>query len=75
MRPAGIYKNRDLLTYISRSADFRLWLIFMFKIFVIGRFLSSADSSELIFYLCVGPTVSAFMPRVHARGVGLEVNI
>ena len=28
MRPAGIYKSRDLLTYISLSADFRLWQIF-----------------------------------------------
>ena len=28
MRPAGIYKNHDLLTYISRSAEIRLWSIF-----------------------------------------------
>ena len=28
MRPAGICKNHDLLTYISWSADFRLWPIF-----------------------------------------------
>ena len=27
MRPAGIYKSHDLITYISRSADFRLWQI------------------------------------------------
>ena len=28
MGPAGIYKSHDLLTYISRSADFRLGPIF-----------------------------------------------
>ena len=28
MRPAGIYKSHDLLTYISRSAELRLWPIF-----------------------------------------------
>ena len=46
MRPAGIYKSHDLLTYILQSADFRHWLIlFMVKNFVIGRFLSSTDGS------------------------------
>ena len=28
MRPAGIYKSHDLMTYISRTAKFRLWPIF-----------------------------------------------
>ena len=28
MRSAGIYKNHDLLTYISWSADCKLWPIF-----------------------------------------------
>ena len=28
MRPAGIYNSHDLLTYISRSADFILWPVF-----------------------------------------------
>ena len=28
MRPAGIYKTHDLMTYISQSANFRLWPIF-----------------------------------------------
>ena len=28
MRPAEIYKSHDLLTYISPSANFRLWPIF-----------------------------------------------
>ena len=28
MRPAGIYKSHDLMTYMSRSVDFRLWQIF-----------------------------------------------
>ena len=28
MRSAGIHKNHDLLTYISRSADCKLWSIF-----------------------------------------------
>ena len=28
IRPAGIYKSHDLMTYISRSANFRLWPIF-----------------------------------------------
>ena len=34
MRPAGIYKSHDLLIYISRSADFRLWPIFPWLIFL-----------------------------------------
>ena len=48
MRPAGIYKSHDLMTYISQSADFGQFS--MVKIFVIGRFLSSVDGSKLIFY-------------------------
>ena len=51
MRPAGIYKSHDVMIYISRSANFRLWPIFsMIKIIVIGKFLSSIDVSKLIFY-------------------------
>ena len=50
MRPAGIYKRHDLMTYISRSAKFRLWSIFHVKIFDISRFLSSVDGSKLIFH-------------------------
>ena len=34
IRPAGIYKTHDLMTYISRFANFRLFS--MVKIFVIG---------------------------------------
>ena len=41
MRPAGIYKSHDLLTYISRSADFSFGGFSMVHGFVIGRFLSS----------------------------------
>ena len=52
MKPAGIYKSHDLMTYISWSANFRLWPIFhaMVKIFVIARFSSFVDGSKLIFY-------------------------
>ena len=50
MRPAGILKSHDLMTYISRSANFRLWQFSMVKIFVVGRFLSSVAGSKLIFY-------------------------
>ena len=50
MRPAGIYKSHDLLTYISRSADFRLSRFSMVIIFVIGRFLCCTDGSQLIFF-------------------------
>ena len=48
MRPAGIYKSHDLMTYIARSVNFRLWP--MVKIFLIGRFLSFVEGSKLIFY-------------------------
>ena len=50
MRPAGIFKSHDLMTYISLSAKFRLGQFSMVKIFVINRFLSSIDGSKLIFY-------------------------
>ena len=50
MRPAGIYKSHDLMTYISRSANFRLWPISMIKIIFIGKFLSFINGSKLIFY-------------------------
>ena len=47
MRPAGIYKSYDLMTCISRSANFRLGPI---TIFVVCRFLSSVDRGKLVFY-------------------------
>ena len=50
MRPAGIYKSHDLMTYISWSANFRRWPIFHGFDFVISIFLSSVDGSKLIFY-------------------------
>ena len=50
MRPTGIYKSHDLMTYISQSANFRLWPISMVKIFFIVRFLSFVDGSKLILY-------------------------
>ena len=50
MSPLGIYKSHDLITYISRSANFRLCQFSMVKVFVMGRFLSSTDGSWLIFY-------------------------
>ena len=39
MRPAGIYKSHDLMTYISQSTDFGLWpdIKVKVKIFVQGR--------------------------------------
>ena len=73
MRPEGIYKSHDLLTYISRSADLEFGQFSMVNSFVIGRFLTSTDSSKLIFhqglYLCV------LSCKVFMLGVGLEVNI
>ena len=50
MRPAGIYKSHDLMTYISRSDNSDFGQFSMAKIFVIGtyRFLSSVDGSKLI---------------------------
>ena len=41
MRPAGIYKRHDLMTYISWSANFRLWPIFhgwLGRAMVLGSF-------------------------------------
>ena len=51
MRPAGIYKSRDLMKYIFDgllTSDFGQFS--MVEIFVIGRFLSSVDGRKLIFY-------------------------
>ena len=48
MRLAGIYKNHDLITYISRSTDFGQ--IIKVKIFVQGRILIS-NGSKLIFHM------------------------
>ena len=36
-RPAGIYKNHDIMTYFSRSTDFRLWPHYLLQ----GRTLNS----------------------------------
>ena len=70
MRLAGIFKSHDLMTYISWSANFRLWPFSMVKIFVIGRFLSSADGSKLIFYEIVyAPVIcSPSHPPTHTYG-------
>ena len=51
MRPAGICMSYDVMTYISRSTEFRLWPFSLVNCFVICRFLSSTDGSKLIFYL------------------------
>ena len=48
MRPAGIYKSHDLMTRGLLTSDFGQFS--MLKIFIIGRFFSSADGSKLIFY-------------------------
>ena len=50
MRPAGICKSHDLLTYISWSTDFGLWRLSRL------RFLSKLESrtisgSKLIFHM------------------------
>ena len=50
MRPAGMYKSHDLMTYILRSANSDFGQFSMVKVFLIGRFLSSVDGSKLIFY-------------------------
>ena len=50
MRPAGICKRHDLMTYISQSTDFGLGQIIKVKIFVQGRSLSSTNGSKVIFY-------------------------
>ena len=49
MRPAGIYKSHDLLTYISWSTDFGQ--IIKVKIFVQGRISRPIKDSKLIFHL------------------------
>ena len=51
MRPAGIYKSHDLMTYIFRSTDFGFGQMIKVKIFVQGRILSSTNGSKLIFYM------------------------
>ena len=51
MRPAGIYKSHDLMTYMSQSTDFGLGQVVKVKIFVQGRMLSSANGSKLIFHM------------------------
>ena len=42
MRPVGIYKSHDLLTYISRSTDFGLARLSML------RFLSKVESQDIL---------------------------
>ena len=73
MRPAGIYKSHDLMTYISQSATSDFGQFSMVKIFVIGSFLTSVDGSKLNFTRCsstVGPAGSTVIPRIHASGWG-----
>ena len=50
MRPAGVYKSHDLLTYISRSTDFVLCQIITVMIFVQGRISRPVNGSKLIFH-------------------------
>ena len=47
MRPAGIHKSHDLMTYISRSTDFGQ--ITKVKIFVQGRI--SINGCKFIFHM------------------------
>ena len=68
MKPTGIYTSNDLMTYISRSAKFRLWSISMVKIFVVSRLLSSIDGSKMNDRVCCHSKRSRL-------GVGLEVNM
>ena len=44
MRPAGLYKSHDLMTYISQSTDFGLWPDYQ------GRIVSSTNGSNMIFH-------------------------
>ena len=67
MRPAGIYKSHDLLTYISRCTDFGLWPGYQGKDFVQGRILKPINDSKLIFhmkmYLCeISRTIQEPLP-------------
>ena len=49
MRPAGVYKGHDLMTYISWSTDFGQ--IIKVKIFVQGRIARPINGSKLIFHM------------------------
>ena len=51
LRPAGIYKSHDLMTYISRSTDFGLWPDYQGKKFVQGRISRPINGSKLIFHM------------------------
>ena len=51
LRPAGIYKSHDLMTYISRSTDFGLWPDYQGKKFVKGRISRPINGSKLIFHM------------------------
>ena len=51
MRPAGIYKSHDLMTYISRSMTSDFGQIIKVKFFVQGRILSSTNGSKWIFHM------------------------
>ena len=48
MRPAGIYKDHDLMTY-PLTSDFGQ--VMQVKIFVQGRILSSTNGSKLVFHM------------------------
>ena len=51
MRPAGIYKSHELLTYISRSTDFGLARLSKLRFFIQGRISRPINGSKLIFHV------------------------
>ena len=51
MRPAGIYKSHDIMTYISRSTGFDFGQIIKVKMFVQGRISGPVNGSKLIFHM------------------------
>ena len=53
MRPAGIYKSHDLMTYISWSTVSDFGQIIKVKIFVQGRILRPINGSKLMFHMRV----------------------
>ena len=48
MRPAGIHKSHDLMTYISLSANFSLWSISMIKIVCVFGFNIAFNNFSVI---------------------------
>ena len=65
MRPAGIYKSHDLMTYISRSTDFGLWPDYqVLRMVASGYFTRCFDSTAYLKFAKLQYVSSGFRCRL-----------